>query len=167
MEKSERELFIVLIKIDISHKNLSKQFSDRKVSRKYIAICSGVIPHNLGKVDAPIGRDPNNRQQMSVVEGGRPAITHFKVLERFTNHTLVEMRLETGRTHQIRVHMKYIGYPLSGDPVYGLRKEEDVHGQFLHAKTLGFIHPRTKEYMEFDSHLPDYFEKYLQELRSN
>src|SRR5690606_21674493 len=120
---------------------------------------------NYGKIDAPIGRDPNNRQQMTVIEGGKHAITHFKVLERFAHNTLIELELETGRTHQIRVHMKYIGYPISGDPIYGLKKEEDVHGQFLHAKVIGFTHPRTKEFLEFDSQLPDYFEDYLNSLR--
>ena len=155
---------IVACKNDLAHKNLSKQFSDRKVSRKYYAICSGVIPHNFGKIDAPIGRNPNNRQQMTVIDGGKPAVTHFRVLDRFINHTLVELELETGRTHQIRVHMKYIGYPLSGDPVYGYKKEEDVNGQFLHAKSLGFIHPRTQEFMEFESPLPNYFEEFLKTL---
>lgn len=156
---------LVACKNDISHKFLSKQFADRKVTRKYIAICSGVIPHNYGKIDAPIGRDPNNRQQMTVITGGKNAVTNFKVLERFNNHTLVELELETGRTHQIRVHLKYIGYPVSGDPIYGLKKEEDVHGQFLHAKTLGFIHPQTKEFLGFDSELPDYFELHIKTLR--
>ncbi|MDY0209117.1 MAG: pseudouridine synthase, partial [Bacilli bacterium] len=106
-------------------------------------------------------------QQMAVVEQGKPAVTNFKVLERFKKYTLVELSLETGRTHQIRVHMKYIGYPLVGDYVYGPKNVIGTTGQFLHAKTLGFIHPRTKEYLEFDSPLPQYFEDFLSELRKN
>lgn len=156
---------IVACKNDFTHKNLSKQFSDRTVTRKYIAIVQGIINHNLGKVEAPIGRSKEDRKLMGVVENGRLAITNFRVLERFSNHTLVELSLETGRTHQIRVHMKYIGYPVVGDPQYGLKKDKSDHGQYLHAQTLGFIHPRTKEYMEFNSDLPDYFEAYLNELR--
>lgn len=156
---------IVACKNDFTHKNLSKQFSDRTVTRKYIAIVHGIINHNLGKVEAPIGRSKEDRKLMGVVENGRLAITNFRVLERFSNHTLVELSLETGRTHQIRVHMKYIGYPVVGDPQYGLKKDKSDHGQYLHAQTLGFIHPRTKEYMEFNSDLPDYFEAYLNELR--
>lgn len=156
---------IVACKNDFTHKNLSKQFSDRTVTRKYIAIVHGIINHNLGKVEAPIGRSKEDRKLMGVVENGRLAITNFRVLERFSNHTVVELSLETGRTHQIRVHMKYIGYPVVGDPQYGLKKDKSNHGQYLHAQTLGFIHPRTKEYMEFNSDLPDYFEAYLNELR--
>lgn len=158
---------LVACKNDLAHKNLSVQFHDKKVTRKYYAICTGVIPHNVGKINAPIGRNPSNRQQMAVVEGGKEAITHFRVLERFKKHTLVELVLETGRTHQIRVHMKYIGFPLSGDPIYGFKSEVDIHGQFLHAKTLGFYHPRTNEFLEFDSPLPSYFEEYLQKLRED
>lgn len=158
---------LVVCKNDMSHKFLSKEFSERNVSRKYIAICSGLIPHNYGKIDAPLGRNPNSRQQMIVINGGKNAITHFKVLERFADKTLVELELETGRTHQIRVHMKYIGYPVTGDPIYGHKKEEAVTGQYLHAKTLGFIHPRTKEYVDFDSPLPDFFEEYINELRKS
>ena len=104
---------------------------------------------------------------MTVIEHGKPAVTNFKVLERFKKYTLIELALETGRTHQIRVHMKYIGYPLVGDPVYGPKNVIGETGQFLHAKTLGFTHPRTKEYLEFDSPLPKYFEDFLNELRSN
>lgn len=152
---------LVVCKNDFSHKKLSKQFADKKITRKYLAICHGVITHNLGKIDAPIGRNPQNRQQMAVIEGGKHAITHFKVVKRYAHHTLVEMNLETGRTHQIRVHMKYIGHPLVGDPLYGPKKTIDEHGQYLHAKTLGFQHPRTNIYMEYESPLPDYFEEKL------
>lgn len=156
---------LVSCKNDISHRHLSQQFHDKKVNRRYIAICSGVIPHNLGKINAPIGRHPINRQQMTVRENGKHAITNFKVLDRFKNHTLVELSLETGRTHQIRVHMKYIGFPVTGDPIYGNKGEISQFGQFLHAKTLGFIHPTTKKYVEFESPLPDYFDKFIKSLK--
>lgn len=156
---------LVSCKSDLAHKSLSEQFLNKSVKRKYYAVCYGEIGHNFGKIDAPIGRDPQNRQKMAVVEGGKNAITHFKVLERFNGFTLLELQLETGRTHQIRVHMSYIGYPVVGDPLYGPKKVIGKNGQFLHAKTLGFIHPRTGEELEFDSPLPDFFEEFLEELR--
>lgn len=157
---------LVACKNDLSHKNLSKQFADKKVMRQYVAICSGVIPHNLGKIDAPIARDPLHRQQMTVIENGKRAVTHFQVLKRFEKHTYIELKLETGRTHQIRVHMKYIGFPIVGDPVYGNKKEIVSSGQFLHAKTLGFFHPRTQQWLSFDSPLPDFFVTFMNELES-
>lgn len=157
---------LVACKNDLAHKNLSKQFAEKTVTRKYYAICNGVIPHNIGKVTAPIGRDPINRQQMAVVDGGKDAVTHFRVLDRLKKHTLIECILETGRTHQIRVHMKYIGFPVSGDPLYGPKGDVAKYGQYLHAKTLGFTHPRTNQFMEFDSELPSYFEEFLNELRN-
>jgi 23S rRNA pseudouridine1911/1915/1917 synthase len=157
---------LVACKNDAAHRDISAQFKAKKIKRTYVAIVCGVINHNLGKIDAPIGRSPINRQQMGVVGDGKPSVTHFKVIERFKEHTLVELNLETGRTHQIRVHMKYIGYPLLGDPVYGSPKNVSEYGQFLHAQTLGFIHPRTKEYLEFTSELPDYFEEKINELRA-
>lgn len=156
---------LVACKNDLSHKSLSKQLKDKTTTRKYIAIVYGQIPHNLGKINAPIGRDEANRQKMAVVSGGKPAITHFKVLERFKKFTLVECTLETGRTHQIRVHMSYIGYPVLGDPLYGPRKVYGDTGQFLHAKTLGFVHPRTNKYMEFSKDAPDIFYQTLEEIR--
>lgn len=156
---------LVACKNDLAHRDLSEQFKNKEVTRKYIAICSGVINHDLGKIDAPIGRDPENRQKMTIVDKGKNAITHFRVLERFKNHTLLELNLETGRTHQIRVHMKYIGFPITGDPLYGKKNEISPYGQFLHAKTLGFRHPRTNEWLDFTSPLPDYFEKYIEQLR--
>ena len=156
---------LVSCKSDLAHKSLSEQFLNKSVKRKYYAVCYGEIGHNFGKIDAPIGRDPQNRQKMAVVEGGKNAITHFKVLERFNGFTFLELQLETGRTHQIRVHMSYIGYPVVGDPLYGPKKVIGKNGQFLHAKTLGFIHPRTGEELEFDSPLPDFFEEFLAELR--
>ncbi|MDD3171680.1 MAG: RluA family pseudouridine synthase [Bacilli bacterium] len=157
---------LVACKNDFSHKNLSEQFFNKTVSRIYYAIVYGVINHNLGRIEAPIGRDIQNRQQMTVVENGKNAVTNFKVLERFKKYTLVELSLETGRTHQIRVHMKYIGFPLVGDPIYGPKNVIGEHGQFLHAKTLGFTHPRTKKFLQFESPLPDYFEEFLKEIRN-
>lgn len=155
---------LVIAKTPKALEDLSDQLKHKTVTRKYIALTEGVIPHNLGKVNAPIGRDPKNRQKMACVENGKEAVTNFKVLQRFENNTLIECELETGRTHQIRVHMNYIGYPIVGDPKYGIKKTDTTYGQFLHAKTLGFIHPKTKEYMEFDSELPEYFKTHLEEL---
>lgn len=146
--------------------HLGEQLREKTVTRKYIALVDGVIPHNLGKVNAPIGRDPKNRQRMACVENGKEAVTNFKVIERFENNTLIECVLETGRTHQIRVHMNYIGFPIVGDQKYGLRKTDTTHGQYLHAQTLGFVHPATEEYIEFTSELPSFFEEKLKELRS-
>ncbi len=156
---------LVACKNDLAHKSLSKQLKDKTTTRKYIAIVYGQIPHNLGKINAPIGRDENNRQKMAVVSGGKPAVTHFKVLERFKKFTLIECTLETGRTHQIRVHMSYIGYPVLGDPLYGPRKVYGDTGQFLHAKTLGFVHPRTNEYVEFSKDAPSIFYETLEEIK--
>jgi len=158
---------LVACKNDLSHKNLSEQFMEHKVNKIYYCLVNGVIPHNIGLIDAPIGRDPQSRQQMAVVENGKEARTHFKVLERFEKNTLVEVKLETGRTHQIRVHMKYIGYPLVGDPVYGVRKVVGDNGQFLHAKKLEFYHPRTNEFLSFETELPDDFNELLKNLRNN
>ncbi len=157
---------LVACKNDLAHKNLSEQFMEHKVNKIYYCLVNGVIPHNMGLIDAPIGRDPQSRQQMAVVENGKEARTHFKVLERFEKNTLVEVKLETGRTHQIRVHMKYIGYPLVGDPVYGVRKVVGENGQFLHAKKLEFYHPRTNEFMSFETELPDDFTQLIKELRN-
>jgi 23S rRNA pseudouridine1911/1915/1917 synthase len=137
---------------------------DKSASRVYVALVEGVIPHNLGRIDAPIGRDPKQRQKMAVVAGGKPAVTHFQVLKRYEEHTLVECRLETGRTHQIRVHMNYIQHPVVGDPVYGRKKTDTTHGQYLHAKELSFIHPSTNERMTFTCDMPEYFVANLKEL---
>lgn len=144
--------------------HLSDQLKHKTATRKYIALVEGVIPHNLGKINAPVGRDPKNRQKMTVTKNGKEAVTNFKVLQRFDEYTLVECQLETGRTHQIRVHFNYIKHPLVGDPKYGKRKTDTTHGQYLHAKTLGFKHPKTDEYMEFDSELPEYFQNFIDEL---
>lgn len=155
---------LVVAKTDKALADLSDQMKNKTVKRKYIALVEGVIPHNLGKVNAPIGRDPKNRQRMAVTEKGKTSVTNFKVLTRYAKNTLIECELETGRTHQIRVHLDYIGHPVVGDPKYGRRKTETKYGQYLHAKTLGFIHPDTKEYIEFDSELPQYFQEYLDNL---
>ena len=148
---------LVVAKNDKAHEVLAKQLEEKTTTRKYVALVWGVIQNDTGLIDAPIGRDPRDRKKMAVVAGGKDAITHFKVLERYKSTTLIELQLETGRTHQIRVHMNYIGYPIVNDPVYGKRKLIDETGQCLHAKTLGFIHPTTNKYMEFNSELPDKF----------
>ncbi|PLS16612.1 RluA family pseudouridine synthase [Bacillus sp. M6-12] len=157
---------LMVAKNDMAHESLVQQLVDKTVTRKYRAIVHGIIPHDYGTIDAPIGRDKKDRQSMTVTEeNAKNAVTHFRVLERFDNFTFVECQLETGRTHQIRVHMKYIGFPLAGDPKYGPRKTLDIDGQALHAGVLGFVHPRTKEYIEFEAPLPPIFEELLDKLR--
>ncbi|MBE5103874.1 RluA family pseudouridine synthase [Bacillus thuringiensis] len=156
---------LMVAKNDMAHESLVNQLVAKTVTRRYKAIVHGVIPHDKGTIDAPIGRDKKERQSMTVDENGKNAVTHFQVLERFKDFTLVECRLETGRTHQIRVHMKYIGYPLAGDPKYGPKKTLDMNGQALHAGILGFDHPRTGEYIEFEAPLPEVFEEVLNILR--
>jgi 23S rRNA pseudouridine1911/1915/1917 synthase len=159
---------LMVAKNDFAHESLAKQLLEKTVTRKYKAIVHGVIPHDYGTIDAPIGRDKRDRQSMTVTdENGKEAITHFTVLERFKNYTFIECQLETGRTHQIRVHMKYIGYPLAGDPKYGPKKTLPIEGQALHAGVLGFHHPRTNEYLEFEAPLPPEFEHLLTMLRKN
>lgn len=159
---------LMVAKNDMAHESLVQQLVDKTVTRKYQAIAHGVIPHDYGTIDAPIGRDKKDRQSMTVTdENSKTAVTHFKVLDRFKNYTYVECQLETGRTHQIRVHMKYIGFPLAGDPKYGPRKTLAIEGQALHAGLLGFIHPRTKEYIEFEAPLPSEFENLLSYLRNS
>lgn len=163
LDKDTSGLMLVA-KSNKAHEILSDDFKVHAVKREYIALLVGVLPHKEAKVDAPIGRDENNRKKMTVTaKNSKNAITHLKVLKRFTNHTLVSLNLETGRTHQIRVHMKYIGYPVFNDPVYGQQKIKEV-GQFLHSKTIFFTHPITKQKMSFTSELPAYFQKYLEEL---
>lgn len=155
---------LMVAKNDVAHEALVEQLVAKTVTRKYEAIVHGVIPHDFGTIDAPIGRDKTDRQKMAVVDNGKHAVTHFRVIERFTDFTHVECELETGRTHQIRVHMKYIGYPLAGDPKYGPRKTLDIDGQALHAGVLGFVHPRTKEHLEFQSPAPEEFQNLLDYL---
>ncbi|MDF2556252.1 MAG: RluA family pseudouridine synthase [Bacillales bacterium] len=158
---------LMVAKNDVAHEKLVGQLQAKTVTRRYKAIVHGVIPHDAGTVDAPIGRDKNDRQAMTVTDdNSRNAITHFNVLERFKDFTFVECQLETGRTHQIRVHMKYIGFPLAGDPKYGPKRTLDLGGQALHAGILGFDHPRTGEYLEFEAPLPEYYEVLLTTLRT-
>ena len=157
---------LMIAKNDKAHEFLSKQLQEKTITRKYISLVWGVIPNDTGVIDAPIMRDKSDRKKMAVGSiNSKDAITHFKVLERFKDATLIELRLETGRTHQIRVHMNYIGHPVVNDPVYGRRKLIDKTGQCLHAKTLGFIHPTTHKYMEFDSELPECFTNILDKFR--
>lgn len=159
---------LMVAKNDKAHKILAKELEEKKTTRKYIALVWGIINTDTGTIDAPIGRDINDRKKMAVTDiNSKDAITHFKVIERYSNATLIELKLETGRTHQIRVHMNYIGYPVVNDPVYGRRKLIDNTGQCLHAKTLGFIHPTTHEYMEFDSPLPSCFENILKQFKDS
>lgn len=158
---------LMVAKNDMAHEKLVNQLVEKTVTRKYRAIVHGVIPHDFGTIDAPLGRDTKDRQSMTVVDNGKHAVTHFHVIERFKDFTFVECQLETGRTHQIRVHMKYIGYPLAGDPKYGPKKTLDINGQALHAGILGFNHPRTNEYLEFEAPLPKEFEEVLVQLRNN
>ena len=158
---------LIVAKNDAAHAFLSNQLADHTLGRKYYALVLGVIPENEGKIIAPIGRDQKFRQKMAVdLLRGKEAETHFKVIERFKDSTLVECALKTGRTHQIRVHMAYIGYPVIGDPIYGKgnRKMYD-EGQLLFAHEIHFIHPRTKKEMTFSVDLPTYFKEILEKLR--
>lgn len=157
---------LMVAKNDRAHEALAKQLESKSTKRVYWALVWGVIPNDTGTIDAPIGRDSNDRKKMCVTSiNSKKAITHFRVLERYKNATLIELSLETGRTHQIRVHMNYIGYPIVNDPVYGKRKLIDDSGQCLHAKTLGFIHPTTGCEMIFDSELPDCFVNILNKFK--
>lgn len=158
---------LMVAKTNEAHEFLAEQLKEKKALRKYVALVHGVIPHEKGTIDAPIGRSKENRQKQAVIKDGKPAVTHFTVLERIGEFTLIECQLETGRTHQIRVHLHYIGYPIAGDPTYGPRKTLDGNGQFLHAKTLGFEHPTSHELMTFSSDIPDLFEETLKTLRKN
>ncbi|MDQ0412576.1 RluA family pseudouridine synthase [Mesobacillus stamsii] len=158
---------LMVAKNDMAHESLVNQLVAKTVTRKYKALVHGNIQHDHGTIDAPIGRDSKDRQSMTIVDKGKHAVTHFNVLERFKDFTLVECQLETGRTHQIRVHMKYIGFPLVGDTKYGPKKTLDIGGQALHAGLLGFDHPRTGEYLEFEAPMPDYFIDLVQTLREN
>lgn len=157
---------LVIAKNDLAHRELAEQIKAHTVKRVYIALVEGIIKNDSGTVDMPIGRHKVERKKMAIIKDGRNAVTHYTVLERFLNYTLIEARLETGRTHQIRVHMAYLGHPLVGDPLYGFKKQKyNLKGQALHAKMLGLIHPRTHEYMEFSSPLPEYFNSLLRGLR--
>lgn len=155
---------LMVAKTDRAHQSLTAQLKAKTNEREYVALVHGVIKETRGTINAPLGRSPKNRQQQAVVANGRPAVTHFEVLKRYQHYTLVSCRLETGRTHQIRVHMKYINHPLAGDPVYGPRKTLPGNGQYLHARTLGFTHPVTGEAMTFTAPLPAWFEQQLVHL---
>ena len=156
---------LMVAKNDNAHNSLVEQLKNKTTNRLYVALVYGVIEENRGRINAPIGRDKTDRKKMAVVEDGKPAVTNFTVLERFDGYTLVECKLETGRTHQIRVHMKYIGHPLVGDPLYGPKKVIGDSGQFLHAKLIGFNHPKDGRYLEFTVDMPENFKQILEKLR--
>lgn len=158
---------LIACKNDRAHNALAGQLKEHTITRRYRALVCGNLKEDEGTVDAPIGRHPVERKKMAVVRsGGKQAVTHYRVLERFGAYTYIECRLETGRTHQIRVHMASIGHPLLGDEVYGRGKNPfHLEGQTLHAMVLGFVHPSTGEYMEFEAPLPEYFEELLRKLR--
>ena len=158
---------LMVAKNDFAHNALAAQIKEHSFTREYEAVVYGNIKDDAGTVDAPIGRHPVKRKQMAVVyQNSKPAVTHYSVVERLDGFTHLRLRLETGRTHQIRVHMAYMGHPVAGDEVYGPKKViTELHGQCLHAKKVGFIHPRTGEYMEFDSELPPYFIRFLQRCK--
>ncbi|MBJ8349361.1 RluA family pseudouridine synthase [Streptococcus zalophi] len=156
---------LMIAKNDNAHQLLAQELKDKKSYRHYLAIVHGNLPNDRGVIEAPIARSDKDRKKQAVKTGGKPALTRFEVLERFGDYTLVSLTLETGRTHQIRVHMAYIGHPIAGDPLYGPRKTLNGHGQFLHAKTIGFTHPKTKKTMTFSVEPPEIFQKTLQQLR--
>jgi len=156
---------LVVAKNDLAHQELANQLKDKTMNREYIAIVHGVINENRGSINAPIGRDINNRIKMAVSKDGKSAITHFDVLERYKNYSLVHCKLETGRTHQIRVHMNYIKHPIAADPLYGPKQTLKGEGQYLHAKKLTFVHPTSKKVMTFECDLPDYFNEMIENLR--
>lgn len=166
LDKDTSGLMLVA-KNDEMHDKLSEMIAKKEVERIYLAIVSGVIPNETGTIDAPIGRDPKDREKMKVTDqNAKHAVTHFKVLKRYKNHTLVACKLETGRTHQIRVHMAYIGYPVANDPVYGISKHPTAFGQMLHSYRLSFIHPITKESLSFQVDPPQEFKKMQEELET-
>lgn len=156
---------LIVAKNDKAHRILAEELKEKKIKRKYIALVSGVINHDIGEIDAPIGRDPSDRKKMCVTStNSKDAITHFRVLERYKNASLIECELETGRTHQIRVHMKYINHSVINDPVYG-KNNHGEFGQLLHAKEITFTHPTTKEVMTFSCEVPEEFNKILEEYK--
>lgn len=159
---------LVVCKNDFAHNKLAEQMKAHSVTRRYRGIVTGVVKEDSGTICAVIGRDPKNRLKMACdVPNGRPAVTHYRVLERFCHHSYLEFELETGRTHQIRVHMAGIGHPLLADPLYGPAKcRFHLQGQCLHAMTLGFIHPRTDSYVEFSAPLPAYFQELLEHFQT-
>ncbi|WP_423189241.1 RluA family pseudouridine synthase [Alkalibacterium sp. f15] len=156
---------LMVAKNDLAHEKLAEQLQEKTATREYIALVHGIIENDKGTIDAPIGRDPKNRKKFKVVQGGKESVTHFEVIERFSEYTLLRLNLETGRTHQIRVHLEYIGFRMAGDPLYGPRKTLDGEGQYLHAASLSFVHPRTGERLTFNAPLPDYFNETLDWVR--
>lgn len=158
---------LLVAKSDRAHLGLSEQIKEHSLTREYLALVHGKIKTDTGTIDAPIGRDPKDRKKMTITDkNSREAVTHYTVLERFSKYTYIKCRLETGRTHQIRVHMSKNGHPIVGDDVYGRKKEEfKLNGQLLHAYKVGFIHPVTGEYMKFERDVPDYYEEVLSRLR--
>jgi len=154
---------LLVAKDDATHIGLSEQIKEHSLTRKYIALVHGNFKNDEGTVDAPIGRHPTDRKRMCITEkNSKNAVTHYRVLQRFMEYTLVECKLETGRTHQIRVHMASLGHPVMGDKTYGVKKEKyNLSGQLLHAKIVGFVHPVTKEYMEFETDIPERFMRFL------
>ncbi len=156
---------LMIAKNTQARESLESQLAHKTNKRVYLAIVHGNFKEASGTIDAPIARNPKERKKMAVVESGKAAVTHFKVLEQYPNYALVSCQLETGRTHQIRVHMKYIGHPLAGDPLYGPKKTLKGHGQFLHAKILGFKQPKTGQWLEFQVEPPEIFQKKLTYLR--
>ncbi|SNX55296.1 RluA family pseudouridine synthase [Thermoanaerobacterium sp. RBIITD] len=158
---------MVVAKNDKAHINLSNQIKERTILKKYIAIVEGVIKDDEGKIEAPIGRHPIDRKKMAITNDGRYALTLYKVLERYKNNSFIEATIKTGRTHQIRVHMAYIGHPIVGDEVYGFKKQKfNLLGQALHSRLLGLIHPAKNIYMEFEAPIPYYFEKLINILKN-
>ena len=156
---------IIICKNDIAHQHIAKQLANHSITRKYVAIVTGNIKEDEGVIDAAIARSKSDRKKMAVDKDGKRAVTHYKVLERLNGYTYIECVLETGRTHQIRVHMAYIHHPLLGDEVYAGKSGMKLQGQCLHAMVLGFIHPKTKEYMEFEAPIPEYFNEILNKFR--
>lgn len=158
---------IVVAKNDYAHNKLALQLKDHSMNRIYLALVEGVIKEDEGTVDEPLGRHPIERIKIAIIKDGRRAVTHYRVIERYNNNTLIECKLETGRTHQIRVHMAFKGHPIVGDPVYGYKKQRfKLEGQLLHAKLLGFIHPKTEKYIEFSTEPPEDFKKVINILKN-
>lgn len=156
---------LMIAKNNLAKQSLMKQLKEKSNLREYLAIVHGNFKEKTGKINAPLGRSKVDRKKQAVVEDGRNAVTHFTVLEQFENYSLLKLKLETGRTHQIRVHMQYIGHPVAGDPLYGPKNTLPGKGQFLHAETLGFVHPRTNKWMEFSIEPPKIFLDTLAQLR--
>lgn len=158
---------LMIAKNNLAKQSLMQQLKAKTNLREYLAIVHGNFKEINGKINAPLGRSKNDRKKQAVVDDGRHAVTHFTVLEQFENYSLLKLKLETGRTHQIRVHMQYIGHPVAGDPLYAPKNTLEGNGQFLHAKTLGFEHPRTHKWMKFSVEPPKIFQETLEKLRTN